>query len=98
MSCADFRSSMSAELDCEAGDENHRRPPDRAHLARCADCARWLADVRRLREVTRTAAGPTAQQEQRLLSAVLDALGTQGWAERDGVAGGDGTADAHQGS
>ncbi|WP_327065122.1 zf-HC2 domain-containing protein [Kitasatospora sp. NBC_01250] len=82
MTCADYRLAISARLDGELG--AHDALPCAAHARGCTDCAQWLAGARRLRELTRAAAGPSEQRSQLLVNAVLDALG--------------GTSVAHEGS
>ncbi|MFH8383825.1 hypothetical protein ACH4E7_23225 [Kitasatospora sp. NPDC018058] len=55
MSCADFRDAMSAHVDGEDTERPGYRSDLDSHPARCADCAHWLAAVRRLKELARSA-------------------------------------------
>ncbi|MFF7636430.1 hypothetical protein ACFZB9_25265 [Kitasatospora sp. NPDC008050] len=105
MTCADYRLATSARLDGEPAAPD--APPCAAHAQACADCAQWLAGARRLRELTRAAAGPSAQRSQRLIAAVLDAAVRDAAALDEvvfdevgagGRAEGDGTSVAHEGS
>ncbi|MFE2912006.1 hypothetical protein ACFXI0_08685 [Kitasatospora indigofera] len=64
MTCAEYRAAMSARLDGEdaggAGGTN-------GHEHSCADCARWLATARRLRDFSARAPGPSAEWSEGLL-------------------------------
>ncbi|MDH6122811.1 hypothetical protein [Kitasatospora sp. GAS204B] len=91
MTCADYRAAMSAHLDGEFTDDDGP-PPSSSHPTRCADCAGWLAGARRLRALTLAAPGPCRHRSQRLVAAVLDALGA------DERVGNSGTSVVHEGS
>ncbi|MCC9306144.1 hypothetical protein LN042_03310 [Kitasatospora sp. RB6PN24] len=87
MTCADCRAcraAMSAHLDGELAPGPEAAPEHSAHLARCVDCADWLAGARRLRELTLTARGPSPQETQRLIAAVLEAVSGQVRVGNDG--------------
>ncbi|TQF06833.1 zf-HC2 domain-containing protein [Kitasatospora acidiphila] len=92
MTCADCRAAMSAHLDGELAAGHDAGPAYSAHLARCVDCADWLAGARRLRELVSAATGPSPQQTQRLVAAVLEA------ASRQARVGNDGRSVGHEGS
>ncbi|KJK56503.1 hypothetical protein [Saccharothrix sp. ST-888] len=87
MTCADYRSAMSAQLDGErtgaaltpvgAGD-GHGEGGLAAHAEQCADCRDWLAAARRLRALTAGAQGPSAEWSAGLLDRLLERLDADG--------------------
>ncbi|GAA1943441.1 hypothetical protein [Kitasatospora viridis] len=82
MTCDDYRAAASAELDGErdAGTDAEldadRTPAE--HLARCAECAAWLAAARRLRALSLAAPGPSEEWSRRLVARVVEEAASSG--------------------
>ncbi|MFD0259667.1 hypothetical protein ACFVH7_15490 [Kitasatospora indigofera] len=67
MTCAEYRAAMSARLDGEDAGGAVGAVGTNGHEQSCADCARWLATARRLRDFSARAPGPSAEWSDGLL-------------------------------
>lgn len=67
MTCAEYRAAMSARLDGEDTGGPGEAVGTNGHEHTCADCTRWLATARRLRDFSARAPGPSAEWSDGLL-------------------------------
>ncbi|WP_175607612.1 zf-HC2 domain-containing protein [Peterkaempfera bronchialis] len=71
MTCSACRAALSARLDGEPSHTSAEETGAGRHLAGCADCRDWLAVAQRLRELARSAPGPSPEWTRALLAGVL---------------------------